>query len=920
MSTLRRRCPVATPDPDLDSDLAGPPRVAVAALFTRCAPILALLLALLASTRLAGQPAPAGPLQRVDLGLCCPEAPRRFEVSPAVAGLAGGGYVVVWEHRLQGIIEPYPGYEQVRARRLDPEGVPVGPEIQVADHGGEYPYYSLDVAALSGGGFVVVWTKGFATFDVRVFARVFDREGEPLGPGQPVAEDPAGYGHSPRVTGLADGGFAVVWTSGLSRLRRFDAQGSPLGGELPILPAGAGEPGDRGPDVAALEAGGFVAVATRKPADPGGAYETVARLFDPQGRPVGEPFPVAPGGGQVIGLPGGGFAVLTGSVQRFDPMGQPVGAPVAHDLQKARSIGYDVAYTAAAVGDDGSLFFTGGGGAFGIAGRYLAAGSAAVIPVAGLRGDIGFPEGESDVAAGADGSFVVVWTTAAGLGERPEDETGLGVLAQRFVADAPGRLEPGLRQRLVSEGAGAVEIPVVRTWGARGPLSLAYSVQSAEAEAGVDFGVVQGTLTFPDGDSIPRTITVPVFDDTRIERAETFRVRLDTVTEGVPHRDVVTVEIRDDDRPSPLQPGPSFALGDAADDLSSHGVFPLQVAADRKGGFVVAWDAVRALDELTEVLRIDAQGRVSADLQLVPVQDYLRRVRGLAASPSGFAVSWRVADPIYGFVEELYLFEAQRFDLTGVATGPPSEVDGHALAMLPDGGTAVAYEQDDGDGPGVFVDVPPPGGRGLRSFRVHEDPAGPQVNPDLAAGAEGDLTVVWETVLLSRPGGDIVLRRFDTQGTPLTPEIRVTPPEMRQASSPQVAVDSQGRIAVLWAGQDAVGWSLFLRGFRASGEPAGDAVRVDAAAGSIAYYPRGLALRDDGVLVVTHGRAGEAVGRCFVFPGVAVGNEIGDLPGSAVAVGPSGPFLVIGQQGTEIRARPLDLPPPAPRRLPRPDP
>jgi hypothetical protein len=916
MSTLRRRRPVATPDPDPD----GPPVVAVAAFPTRCAPILAVLVALLAPTRLAGQPAPAGSLQRVDLGLCCPEAPRRFEVSPAVAALAGGGYVVVWEHRLQGIIEPYPGYEQVRGRRLDPAGIPVGAEIQVADHGGEYPYYSLDVAALTGGGFVVVWTSGFATFDVRVRARVFDREGEPLGPAQPVAEDPASYGNSPRVTGLADGGFAVVWASAGSRLRRFDAQGSPRGGELSILPAGTSEPDNPVPDVVAVEAGGFVALATRKPADPGGAYETLVRWFDPQGRPVGEPLPVASGGGRVIGLPGGGFAVLTDSVQRFDPMGQPVGAPVPHDLgYTAAAVGDDLPHPAAAAGDDGSLFLTGLTGAD-IGGRYLAVGSSSFVPVAGIRGDTWHYEAESDVAAGTDGSFVVVWVLEALLGERPEDETGLGVLAQRFVADAPGRLEPGLRQRLVREGAGAVEIPVVRTGGSRGELTAGFSVQGVEAEADVDFGVVQGTLTFPDGDSIPRTIVVPVFDDARIERAETFRVRLDTVTEGVPRQDEVTVEIRDDDRTSPLDSGPSFALGDAADDLPRQGVFPLQVAADRQGGFVVAWDPSSGGEQLTEVLRFDAEGRVSADLQLVPVQDYLRRVRGLAASPSGFAVSWRVTDPIYGFVEELYFFEAQRFDLPGVATGPPSQVDGHALAMLPDGGMAVASEQDDGDGPGVFVDAPPPGGRGLRSFRVNEDPAGPQVNPDLAADAKGDLTVVWETVLPSRPGGDIVLRRFDTQGTPLTPEIRVTPPEMRQAEGPQLAVDSQGRIAVLWWGEDAVGRGLFLRGFRASGEPAGEPVRVDAAAGSIPYYPRGLALRDDGVLLVTHGRDGEAVGQTFVFPGVAVGNEIGDLPGSAVAVGPSGPFLVAGQQGGEIRALPLDRPPLAPRRLLRSNP
>lgn len=891
-------------------------------------PLLALG-ALVASAPLPAQPAPAG-LQRVDVHPpCCPEAPLRFQVQPAVAPLVTGGYGVVYADQLLGIVETTPDWRNVRGRLLDAEGVPVGAELPVRADPREDLSFRLDVAGLAGGGLVAVWSDGDgAGAGAGVAARVFDAHGQPLGESFAVPGELAGDQDFPRVAALEDGGFVAVWLS-IRRgrepsgaagvfVRRFNAAGQPLGDELRLLP----QTPPAGPDVAALTGGGFVVVAVERASEPVATSRTLLWRFDREGRVKGEPVEVN-AGTRVASLPGGGFAIYGESVQRFDAWGRPREQPMPLTIHAQ----------AAAADSAGNLLVVGNvriGASTLLAAQFLAAGDAEPTPAFffGLGLGLRHGEGPADVAAGADGSFLAVWAIAARLGTQPDDETGLGVFAQRFVADAPGVVVPGAQRLAVVESAGSVEIPLVRREGSRGPHTVAYSTEALDAREGLDFIPVEGTVTFPDGDSRPRSITVPLLDDGTPERDERFRVRVEPIT-GSPAAGAqeVEVEIRDDDHPSPqlgavgvpLQIAPPGRLSD------------LRLAADRTGGFVLAWTRYESFPEAhqnlgsVEAHRIDGQGRVLAEVRRSRAPEFDLEVDDLVAHPEGMVLGWSVV-----FVDSLGIIfrtpVVQRFDLSGIEAGPPlavrdpaqavrprlgPTVRSYALAALPGGRAAVAASALDGDGAGIFLELYDASGERYGSIRVHDSTEGFQLHPAIAASPQGRMVVVWESVDPDRPGGDIYLRRFDAAGNPWSPEVRVTSSSTREAATPRVAMDSQGRFVVLWWGREPEGPGLYVRAFHASGEPAGGPVPVDVRGQTGPWTPWTMALRDDGRFLVVWSRSDGTRAQSFAFPGIPLGSgsRIPTTPAGAsarIAVGPDDPFLAGWVTDAEgVRARTL---------------
>jgi hypothetical protein len=99
---------------------------------------------------------------------------------------------------------------------------------------------SADVAALQGGGFVVVWTQPTGDSDgtYAVQASLYTNSGAP-GPRSSFVVNPipSGDQYSPSVVALADGGFVVTWKDRLLAYmvgQRFDATGEAVGSLLPI--------------------------------------------------------------------------------------------------------------------------------------------------------------------------------------------------------------------------------------------------------------------------------------------------------------------------------------------------------------------------------------------------------------------------------------------------------------------------------------------------------------------------------------------------------------------------------------------------------------------------------------------------------------------------------------------------------------
>ncbi|MEE2565182.1 beta strand repeat-containing protein [Hyphobacterium marinum] len=125
---------------------------------------------------------------------------------PDVAALAGGGHVVVWHDRGSG--------ERVHARVFDNNGVAAGASVQVAD-GVEFGVRPR-VVGLPSGGFVVTWSQDLAsgadTDGTAVLARQYDANAAPVGAAFLVNSETQLDQSLPAITVLGDGGFVIAWT------------------------------------------------------------------------------------------------------------------------------------------------------------------------------------------------------------------------------------------------------------------------------------------------------------------------------------------------------------------------------------------------------------------------------------------------------------------------------------------------------------------------------------------------------------------------------------------------------------------------------------------------------------------------------------------------------------------------------------
>lgn len=118
--------------------------------------------------------------------------------------------------------------------------------------------------------------------------------------------------------------------------------------------------------------------------------------------------------------------------------------------------------------------------------------------------------------------------------------------------DAPGTIALTETAVLAAENGPAVQLFVARSNGAKGTVSVDFATADGTAQAGTDYTSQSGTLTWLDGDSSIRTITVPLVDDTKWEVDETFDVVLSNVSPGAGLGNAAaTVTIHSDEVPLP---------------------------------------------------------------------------------------------------------------------------------------------------------------------------------------------------------------------------------------------------------------------------------------------------------------------------------------------------------------------------------
>jgi hypothetical protein len=147
------------------------------------------------------------------------------------------------------------------------------------------------------------------------------------------------------------------------------------------------------------------------------------------------------------------------------------------------------------------------------------------------------------------------------------------------------------------------------------------------------------------------------------------------------------------------------------------------------------------------------------------------------------------------------------------------------------------------------------------AFLVHENRAGHQFKPKVAADERGNFVVVWQGGTSSQngaaPGGDgdglgVFAQRFDRTGRRVGPPIRANRSPNGDQASPNVAMEADGTFFVVWEDCSQLNRcpSLRVGRFSAAGERRGTELNIPVLAGaggslpmaSIAVEPGGFAV------------------------------------------------------------------------------
>jgi hypothetical protein len=140
----------------------------------------------------------------------------------------------------------------------------------------------------------------------------------------------------------------------------------------------------------------------------------------------------------------------------------------------------------------------------------------------------------------------------------------------------------------VPEDAGNAVVTVLRTGSSSGAMSVNYATANSSAVSGTHYTAVSGTLNWADGDAAPKTISIPIIDNSTVNAARVFVVILSAPSGaalGSPSR--TTVNITDNDNTLQFAT-PTYTVAEASPSIS--------LSVTRTGGAAnaasVTWTAV----------------------------------------------------------------------------------------------------------------------------------------------------------------------------------------------------------------------------------------------------------------------------------------------------------------------------------------
>jgi len=139
---------------------------------------------------------------------------------------------------------------------------------------------------------------------------------------------------------------------------------------------------------------------------------------------------------------------------------------------------------------------------------------------------------------------------------------------------------------------------------------------------------------------------------------------------------------------------------------------------------------------------------------------------------------------------------------------------------------------------------------GAAEVQVNVRTSGAQANAAAAAGAGGNAVLVWSSYYTtSGRSNDILARRLDSAGRWAGDEFRVNVTPAGNQTEPAVAVDPQGRFAIVWQGPGLDQEDVFLRLFGPNGSAVTDELLVNLDTTGRQLYPS-IAADGTGTLAV----------------------------------------------------------------------
>lgn len=351
---------------------------------------------LLTSTSLAGQPTPDGPEFQVNTYTTGDQQ------TPSVAADGAGNFVVVWTSL--GSDGPDNDSLSIQGQRFAADGTPAGAPFEVNGSYSTGPQHEPRVARTPTGIFVVVWSTAPYQLGESIEARRFGGDGTPAGDAFSVDASTSTYLVRPDVAVDSTGAFVIVWEERLSpnadsfiRGRRYRADGTPIAAPFSVgsLPGGH----DGSPAIEIAPDGGFVIAWEGWGPEPADfSLDIQAQRFGPDGSSRGPQFTVNtyttyPQFAPSLAISGDGRFIVA-----WHGLGS-TGTDTDHLSIHARR------FAANGAPD---------GGAFQVNTHTTG------------------PQISVDVAAEADGDFVVSWSSYTSSGS---DDDGLSVQGRRFWED-----------------------------------------------------------------------------------------------------------------------------------------------------------------------------------------------------------------------------------------------------------------------------------------------------------------------------------------------------------------------------------------------------------------------------------------------------------------------------------------------------